>query len=91
MRKISVFPAFFCGHCIILGTRLGQRDPSMFSNKLNCSQRPHACKILAQSPEPVQRASSPAVQNSIRKAWLSAFERAIIRLSDLNSLGEIAL
>ena len=82
VRKISVFPVFFCGHFIPPGTRLGQSDHSMFSNMLKCSQRHNACKILAQSP-----ASGPPARqfkNWFESPWLSSFERAINRLSDSN-------
>ena len=54
-REISIFPVSLCCHFIPLGTRLGQSGPSMFWNMLKCSQKHEACKVLAQSPQPVCR------------------------------------
>ena len=56
---------------------------------LKGSQKHEACKVLAQSPEPVL---SPAKQlkNHIESPQ-SSFERAKNSLSDLNPLGDLAV
>ena len=77
--KKSDFLVFLCGHFIILGTRLGQRGPSMFSNKLNCSQRHHACKVLAQSPEPVPLAGPHSSSLKIDLKALMLFFRTLYK------------
>ena len=54
------FPVFVCGPFIPLVSTLGQSGPSFFWNMLKSNQGHDACKVLAQSPEPVRRNCTPA-------------------------------
>ena len=53
-RSFYVFSVFVSGPFILLVSRLGQSDSSMFWNMLKCSQKHEPCKVLTQSPEPVR-------------------------------------
>ena len=86
----SDFPVFVCGHFILLGTRLGQSGPRMFSNMLKCSQRYAACKVLAQSSEPVNFRF--LIESSVETVFLQLLQFVFqLKYNDLSSAANAEL
>ena len=77
-RRFSVLPVFVSGPFIPLVSRLGQSDSSMCWNMLKCNQRHEACKVLAQSPEPVR--PQPSSLNIKMKALIVLFCESFVGL-----------
>ena len=85
--RFLIFSVSVCDNFIPPVSRLGNSDPSIIWNVPNCSQRHEACKVLAQSPEPVPRCSK-----IILKALVSSsIKRAMNRVSGSNSLEDIVV
>ena len=72
--RFYVLPVSVYGHSIPLVSRLGQSGPRIFWIMLKCSQKHEACKVLAQSPEPVWRYCDLNFKHK-NLAWIRKFSR----------------